>query len=73
MAEGNTNLGAKFPFSNSANFYAPTCSTNNCASVAAQGITLENGLEPQISGGFQNFVSFPSFHASDVTSRRLTQ
>ena len=23
-------------------------------------------MEPQISGGFQNFVSFPSFHASDV-------
>jgi hypothetical protein len=66
MAEGNTNLGANFPFSNSANFYAPTCSTNNCASVAGQGITLENGLQPQISGGFQNFVSFPSFHATDV-------
>ncbi len=66
MAEGNTNLGANFPFSNSANFIVPTCSTNNCPSVAAQGITLENGLEPQISGGFQNFVSFPSFHASDV-------
>jgi hypothetical protein len=66
MAEGNTNLGANFPFSNSANFYAPTCSANNCPSLAGQGITLENGLEPQISGGFQNFVSFPSFHASDV-------
>jgi Carboxypeptidase regulatory-like domain/TonB-dependent Receptor Plug Domain/TonB dependent receptor len=66
MAQGNTNLGANFPFSNSAHFYAPTCSTNNCASLAAQGITLENGLQPQISGGFQNFVSFPSFHASDV-------
>ena len=66
MAEGNTNLGANFPFSNSANFYAPTCSANNCPSLAAQGITLENGLEPQISGGFQNFVSYPGFHASDV-------
>lgn len=66
MAEGNTNLGANFPFSNSANFYAPTCSTGSCPSVAAQGITLENGLAPQISGGFQNFVSYPSFHATDV-------
>ena len=69
MAEGNTNLGANFPFSNSANFYAPTCSANNCASLASQGITLENGLQPQISGGFQNFVSYPSFHATDVNIR----
>jgi hypothetical protein len=66
MAEGNTNLGANFPFSNSANFITPTCSTNNCPSLAAQNITLEQGLQPQVSGGFQNFVSFPSFHATDV-------
>jgi hypothetical protein len=69
MAEGNTNLGANFPFSNSANFYAPTCTTGNCPSLAAQGITLENGLSPQISGGFQNFVSYPGFHATDVNIR----
>jgi hypothetical protein len=66
MAEGNTNIGANFPFSNSANFYAPTCAPGNCPSLATQGITLENGLQPQISGGFQNFVSYPGFHATDV-------
>jgi Carboxypeptidase regulatory-like domain/TonB dependent receptor-like, beta-barrel len=67
MAQGNTNIGANFPFSNSANFYAPTCSVGNCTSLAgSNGITLETGLSPQISGGFQNFVSFPGFHATDV-------
>jgi hypothetical protein len=66
MAEGNTNIGSNFPFSNSANFYAPTCALESCASVAGQGITLENGLAPQVSSGFQNFVSFPGFHATDV-------
>jgi hypothetical protein len=66
MAEGNTNLGANFPFSNQANFYAPTCVMNSCPSVATQGITLENGLEPQVAAGFQNFVSYPSFHATDA-------
>ena len=67
MAQGNTNIGANFPFSNSANFYSPTCSVGNCTSLAgSKGITLETGLAPQVSGGFQNFVSFPSFHATDV-------
>ena len=67
MAQGNTNIGANFPFSNSANFYAPTCAIGNCPSLAnSKGITLETGLVPQISGGFQNFVSFPGFHATDV-------
>jgi hypothetical protein len=67
MAQGNTNIGANFPFSNSANFYAPTCAVGNCPSLAnSKGITLETGLSPQISGGFQNFVSFPGFHATDV-------
>jgi len=66
MVQGNTNLGANFPFSNSVNFYAPTCSTGNCPSLASQGITLENGLTPQLVGGIQNFVSLPSFHATDV-------
>lgn len=66
MAEGNTNLGANFPFSNSANFYAPTCASGNCPSLANDGITLEKGLEPQVSSGFQNFVSYPGFHATDV-------
>jgi hypothetical protein len=67
MAQGNTNLGANFPFSNSANFYAPTCAAGSCPSLAgSKGITLETGLAPQVSGGFQNFVSFPSIHSSDV-------
>ena len=66
MAEGNTNLGANFPFSNSANFYAASCVTGSCPSLATQGITLETGLAPQVAGGFQNFVSYPSFHATDV-------
>jgi hypothetical protein len=67
MAQGNTNIGANFPFSNSANFYAPTCAVGNCPSLTnSKGITLETGLSPQISGGFQNFVSFPGFHATDV-------
>jgi hypothetical protein len=66
MAQGNTNLGANFPFSNSANFYAPTCATDNCPSLAGRGITLQTGLTPQISDGFQNFVSYPGFHATDV-------
>jgi Carboxypeptidase regulatory-like domain/TonB-dependent Receptor Plug Domain len=66
MAQGNTNLGSNFPFFNQANFTPPNCLQNNCPSLAAQGITVENGLTPQISGGLQNFVSYPSFHASDT-------
>ncbi|HEY3987666.1 MAG TPA: carboxypeptidase-like regulatory domain-containing protein [Acidobacteriaceae bacterium] len=67
MAEGNTNIGANFPFSNSANFFAPTCAVGNCPSLAgSNGITLETGLAPQITGGFQNFVSLPGVHATDV-------
>ncbi len=66
MAQGNTNLGSNFPFFNQANFTSPNCLQNNCPSLASQGITLEAGLTPQISGGLQNFVSYPSFHASDT-------
>ena len=66
MAQGNTNLGSNFPFFNQANFTPPNCLQNNCPSLASQGITLETGLTPQISGGLQNFVSYPSFHASDT-------
>jgi hypothetical protein len=67
MAEGNTNIGANFPFSNSANFYAPTCAVGSCPSLAgSNNITLETGLAPQVSGGFQNFVSFPGIHATDA-------
>jgi Carboxypeptidase regulatory-like domain len=66
MAQGNTNLGSNFPFFNQANFTPPNCLQNNCPSLASQGIMLETGLTPQIGGGLQNFVSYPSFHASDT-------
>jgi hypothetical protein len=67
MAQGNTNIGANFPFSNQANFFAPTCAVGNCPSLTnSNGINLETGLAPQVTGGFQNFVSLPSLHATDV-------
>ncbi|GGH08864.1 hypothetical protein GCM10011586_26630 [Silvibacterium dinghuense] len=80
MAEGNTNLGANYPFFNQANFNPYNCQPDFCPSIAtpsngtggssviaAPGITLETGVEPQIAaGGLVNFVSYPSFHASDV-------
>ena len=68
MSEGNTNLGANFPFSNQAQFIPPSCLLNNCPSLNAQGITLEQGVQHVITdnGGLQNYVSYPSFHASDV-------
>ena len=65
QSEGNGNLGANFPYSNQASFYAPTCSTENCPSLAAQGITLQAGLEPSIGAGLQTFVSQPGFHSID--------
>jgi hypothetical protein len=67
MAEGNTNLGANFPFSNEASFIPPGCSVNNCPSLFAQGISLEAGVQHVITsnGGLQNYVSFPGFHAED--------
>ena len=80
MAEGNTNLGANFPFFNQASFSPYGCQTNNCPSlstpsngtggssvVVPPGITLESGIQPQIAaGGLINSVSFPGFHASDA-------
>jgi hypothetical protein len=65
QSEGNGNLGANFPYYNQANFYAPTCATDDCPSLAAQGITLQAGLLPSIGGGLQNFVSNPGFHSID--------
>jgi len=68
MAEGNTNLGANFPFSNEASFIPPGCSVNNCPSLFAQAISLEAGVQHVITsnGGLQNYVSFPGFHAEDT-------
>jgi len=67
MSEGNTNLGANFPFSNEASFNPTSCSINNCPSVFAQGISLEQGVQHVITdnGGLQNYVSYPGFHAED--------
>jgi hypothetical protein len=65
QSQGNGNLGANFPYSNQANFFAPTCSTGNCPSLAAQGITIHAGLLPSIGAGLQTFVSQPGFHATD--------
>jgi hypothetical protein len=67
MSEGNTNLGANFPFSNEASFNPTSCLINNCPSVFAQGISLEEGVQHVITdnGGLQNYVSYPGFHAED--------
>jgi len=66
QSEGNGNLGANFPWSNQASFFAPTCVTGNCPSLAAQGITLHAGLLPATNGGqLQTFVSLPGFHSID--------
>jgi hypothetical protein len=65
QSEGNGNLGANFPYSNQAQFFAPSCTTENCPSLAAQGITLVSGLVPAIGAGLQSFVSYPGFHATD--------
>lgn len=66
QSEGNSNLGANFPWSNTANFYAPTCMQDNCPSLAAQGVTLQAGLLPATNGGqLQTFVSYPGFHSYD--------
>jgi hypothetical protein len=65
QSEGNGNLGANFPYSNQAQFFAPTCAIGSCPSLAAQGITLQAGLLPSIGAGLQTFVSQPGFHATD--------
>ena len=68
MSEGNTNLGANFPFSNEASFITPSCLQNNCPSLFAQGISLEQGVQHVVTanGGLQNYVSYPGFHAEDT-------
>jgi hypothetical protein len=67
MSEGNTNLGANFPYSNQASFITPSCLINNCPSLYAQGISLEQGNAHVVeaNGGLQNYVSYPGFHAED--------
>lgn len=66
QSEGNGNLGANFPYSNQASFFAPTCVTGNCPSIAAQGVTLQAGLLPATNGGqLQTFISQPGFHSND--------
>jgi hypothetical protein len=66
QSQGNGNLGANFPWSNQASFYAPTCVTGNCPSVASQGVSLQAGLLPATDGGqLQTFISQPGFHSID--------
>jgi len=69
QSEGNGNLGANFPYYNQASFYPSTCVTDNCPSLAAQGITLQAGLVPAIGPGLQTFVSNPGFHSIDPKVR----
>jgi hypothetical protein len=64
QSEGNTNLGSNFPFSLQASIPQPNCSLGGCPST---GVTLEDGLTQQLSGGLQNFVSYPGFHATDAS------
>jgi len=60
QSQGNTNLGANFPYTAGGSLNTPNCSYNNCPSV---GITLESGLGTYISQGLTQFVSYPGFHA----------
>ena len=60
--EGGGNLGVNYPFTLSASIPALSCSAGNCPSI---GLTLENGLSAQLANGLQNFISSPSFHATD--------
>src|ERR1700756_4997279 len=70
QSEGNGNLGANFPYSNQASFYAPTCVQDNCPSIAAQGVSLEAGLLPATNGGqLQTFISQPGFHSIDPEAK----
>lgn len=66
QSEGNGNLGANFPYSNQASFFAPTCVPGNCPSLASQGVSLQAGLLPATNGGqLQTFISQPGFHSID--------
>lgn len=67
MSQGNTNIGANFPFSNQAQFIPSSCLIDNCPSLYAQGINLEQGVAHIVTsnGGLQNYVSYPGFHAID--------
>jgi hypothetical protein len=67
QSEGNTNLGTNFPWSNSANIYAPSCAPGNCPSLSSEGVSLEKGLVAKTGSGLQNFVSTPGFHAIDTS------
>jgi hypothetical protein len=68
MSEGNTNLGANFPYSNQAQFIPASCVVGSCPSLYAQDINLEQGVAHIVTaaGGLQNYVSYPGFHATDT-------
>jgi hypothetical protein len=66
--EGGGNLGVNYPFTLSASIPAPSCSYSNCPSLGTlDGVTLETGLSTQLANGLDNFISSPSFHATDAT------
>jgi len=65
QSQGNTNLGTNFPWSNSVNLYAPSCTSGSCQSLDSEGINLANGLVAKTSIGLQNFVANPTLNGID--------
>jgi outer membrane receptor protein involved in Fe transport len=59
---GGAEDSVNYPWAYSVGVTTPSCSPNNCPS---DGITLENGLTQQLATGIQNFISLPSFQATD--------
>jgi hypothetical protein len=56
------------PFYINSTLTPPTCSAGSyCASLEAQGATLENGLAPFINYGIGSYISYPSMYAVDST------
>ncbi|MGC1872891.1 MAG: carboxypeptidase regulatory-like domain-containing protein [Acidobacteriaceae bacterium] len=56
--EGTVN----YPWAYSVGVVSPNCAPGSCPS---DGVTLENGLSTQLAAGIQNFISLPSFNATD--------
>jgi hypothetical protein len=66
QSEGNSNMGANYPFAMDATLNQPDCSYGNCPSLAENyGVTLENGMAAQLASGLENFTSSPGLHAMD--------
>jgi len=60
QSQGNSNLGANYPYTAGGSLNTPNCAPGSCPSV---GVTLESGLAAQIANGLETFVSYPGFHA----------